>query len=164
MGAVVDTNVVSVAQGLAAQADQQCISDCQDRLASIVENGIVFLDGLDLIFESYISQVGYRPRPGMGRAFVSWLRDARFANSRVRQVTVTPRNGDWRRFEEFPDRPDLLQFDDDDHVFVAVALASGEAPPPAILNAVDSDWAEHHAALTAAGVLVEFICPQHCQP
>ena len=31
-------------------------------------------------------------------------------------------------------------------------------------NAVDSDWAHHHAALTRAGVRVRFLCPQHVSP
>ena len=43
--------------------------------------------------------------------------------------------------------------------FVAVALASGAHPP--ILNAVDSDWWNHRAALADAGVTCEFLCRQH---
>ncbi|GIV75830.1 MAG: hypothetical protein KatS3mg050_0224 [Litorilinea sp.] len=42
--------------------------------------------------------------------------------------------------------------------FVAVALVHGGNPP--ILNAVDSDWWDYREPLTAAGVRIEFLCPE----
>jgi len=41
--------------------------------------------------------------------------------------------------------------------FVAVVL--GSAHRPTILNAIDSDWREHEAALKRHGVNIDFLCP-----
>jgi hypothetical protein len=52
----------------------------------------------------------------------------------------------------------LKTFDPSDRIYVALALAALERPH--ILNAVDSDYAEHKAALEAVGVRVDEISPQ----
>jgi len=57
-------------------------------------------------------------------------------------------------FVDFPDDPDLVKFDLSDRKFAAAARRS-VAP---VLNATDSDWLHHHAALRRNGIEVEFIC------
>jgi hypothetical protein len=66
-----------------------------------------------------------------------------------------------RGFEEYPDDPDIAAFDPSDHKFVAVALAGPQ--PAVVLNAVDTDWWEHRAALTRNKVNIEFLCPDAMQ-
>lgn len=163
MSCVVDTNVAVVAEGLTPQAGPRCVDVCQTRLETIVREGGLLLDSLDLIIEEYAGALGKAGRPGIGRAFVKWAFDYRFDPSKVRRVDILPvRPATWRRFAEVPDVPALRTFDGDDQKFVAVALSSGEHP--SILNATDSDWANHHAALVAAGIRVEFLCPDECAP
>ena len=158
MPVVVDTNVAFVAEGLTDQADQLCVDSCVDRLLTIINSGHLLLDEDDAIVEEYTTTLGHAGRPGVGRAFVKWAFDHRFNVERFTRIAITERrDGGWRRYEEFPDRPDLSDFDPNDQKFVAIAVASGGNPP--ILNAVDSDWWDHHLALEAAGINVEFLCP-----
>jgi hypothetical protein len=160
MGAVVDTNVAVVASGLAAQADIRCVTACMQRLYAIQQHGGLLLDDRGEILLEYTKKLGYSGQPGAGHAFVKWAFDNQANAQQVRRVSITPRGlAGWRRFDEFPDVPALRGFDPSDQKFVAVAIASGEGP--AILNAVDSDWWHHRAALEAAGVSLEFLCLQH---
>lgn len=72
-------------------------------------------------------------------------------------ITTHPTRG----YVEFPDDPRLATFDDDDRKFVAVAVVAD--PTPAIVNAVDSDWAPVANALIDHGISVEQLCP-HLDP
>ncbi len=157
---VVDTNVAVVAQGASQQADQACVDACIDALDSVTKAGGLILDAADEIVDEYLTNLGHAGKPGIGRAFAKWARDYRFNDDLVTRVHVTRRSdGGWRQFDQFPDRQDLATFHKDDQKFVAVAVASGEGTP--VLNAVDSDWWNHRAALTAAGISIVFLCPQH---
>jgi len=163
MAVVVDTNVAMVASKLTPQADDTCISACIKRLAAIKNSGTLLVDDLGLILLEYTRNLGHSGQPGAGHAFAKWAHDHQAIPAMVRCVSITPvTNGGTRRFQDFPAATNLSTFDKSDQKFVAVALASGEKPP--ILNAVDSDWWNHRAALTAAGVNVEFLCPQHAPP
>lgn len=160
MSVVIDTNVAVVAECVAVHADQACIDACVDRLVRLMKEGGLLLDEDDAIAEEYTEVLGHAGQPGVGRVFVRWAWDHRFDVALVRRVAITERTDhEWRRYNEFPDRADLSTFDKSDQKFVAVAVASGENPP--ILNAVDSDWWNHSAALATAGVNVDFLCPQH---
>lgn len=163
MAVVVDTNVAMVASRLTSQADERCVDACIKRLAAIRDAGGLLVDDLGLILREYTKNLGHSGQPGAGHAFAKWAHDHQAITSKVEQVTITPRtDGGWRRYDEFPDLATLSTFDPSDQKFVAVALASRVNPP--ILNAVDSDWWNHCAALSAAGVHPEFLCPQHSPP
>lgn len=160
MGVVIDTNVAVVASRRSPQADERCVAACIARLHMVQQSGGLLIDDKGLILNEYTRNLGHRGQPGAGHAFVKWAHDHQAIPANVRQVQITPRtNGGWRRFDEFPDQPNLSTFDKSDQKFVAVAIASGDNPP--ILNAVDSDWWNHRAALANAGVTVDFLCPQH---
>jgi hypothetical protein len=160
MAVVVDTNVAMVASRLAPQADERCIGACVRRLRAIQQAGGLLVDDKGLILREYTKNLGMSGQSGAGHAFAKWAFDHQAIPSMVRQIAVTPRTADeGRRFDEFPDLEALATFDRSDQKFVAVALASGAHPP--ILNAVDSDWWNHRAALADAGVTCEFLCPQH---
>jgi hypothetical protein len=133
------------------------VDACIDALISVISSGGLVVDVGDEIVGEYVSTLGHAGKPGVGRAFVKWAWDHRFNAAKVKRVSITrATNGGLRRYEEFPDIEDLSRFDPKDQKFVAVALASGDSP--SVLNAVDSDWWNHHAALQAAGVTVEFLC------
>lgn len=160
MAVVVDTNVAVVASGLAPQADARCVESCITRLVAIKDAGGLLVDDSGLILREYTRKLGHSGQPGAGHAFVKWAHDHQAMPAKVKQVPITQRHdGGWRRFEQFPDQGNLQRFDGSDQKFVAVAIASNEHPP--ILSAVDSDWWHHSLALSAAGVSVEFLCPQH---
>ncbi len=160
MAVVVDTNVAMVASRLTPEADERCVNACIERLLSVRQLGGLLVDDKGFMLREYTNNLGYTGQPGAGHAFVKWVHDHQAIPASVRLVTITLRtDAGWRRYDEFPDQPNLATFDRSDQKFVAVALASGENP--AILNAVDSDWWNHHAALSAAGVNVQFLCPQH---
>jgi hypothetical protein len=93
-----------------------------------------------------------------------WVWNVQADENRCEPVVLTPRyeNGE-ENFAEFPDDPDLADFDRSDRKFAAAALAS--LKEPAVLNALDSDWAECHDALVRNGLTIRFLCPQHvCRP
>lgn len=158
MAVVVDTNVAIVASGHSPQADAECIDACVQRLHTIMQNGDLLIDTLGLILHEYTKKLGHAGQPGVGEKFVKWAFNNQATSESVRQVAITRQNKTgWRLFQEFPDRKDLMEFDADDQKFVAVSVSSNQNPP--ILNAVDSGWWIHEAALNAAGVPVEFVCP-----
>ena len=160
MAVVVDTNVAMVASRLTPGADERCVDACITRLLAIQRAGGLLIDDKGFVLREYTKRLGFSGQPGAGHAFVKWAHDHQAIPAQVRQVVITPRTaGGWRRYNEFPDHDDLSTFDPSDQKFAAVAVASGDNP--LILNAVDSDWWNHRAALDNSGIVVEFLCPQH---
>jgi hypothetical protein len=159
---VVDTNVPVVANGRSDQADADCVIACLRSLQEIRERGMIVLDASMLILREYMNNLSLSGQPGAGDLFMKWVFDVQAVNTRCEQVPITPKPTDPFDFVEFPADPDLALFDRSDRKFVAVALASQQAP--AILNAVDQDWANHHAALRRNGVELRFLCPQCVAP
>ena len=155
---VMDTNVALAANGEAEQADPRCVTRCLDELVAIKNGRQLLVDDAGLILQEYLKQRPHGFPKGPGDAFLVWVYDNQANPAHVRTVPVTPLGDDPRGFVEFPDDVDLMRFDEDDRKFVAVALASGDAPP--ILNATDTDWWIHRNALVRNGIRVEFLCPQ----
>lgn len=159
---VVDTNVPIVANDKHPNASPDCVIACVDALEEVRENGILLLDDLGLIFGEYKKKLNMSGQPGLGDAFIKWIHDVQGDETHCKQVHITPSAVDPLNFDEFPADERLKNFDRSDRKFVAVALASGEESQ--ILNAVDSDWANHFAALSENGLHIEFLCPQHVTP
>ena len=91
----------------------------------------------------------------MGDAFFKHLFDNQYDDARVRRVRVTPSDDDWRGVEELPEN----EFDRSDRKFLAVALTEGAT----VLNAADSDWAEHQELTARMEVNVVELCPHEIQ-
>lgn len=159
---VVDTNVPVVANGKSTQADPDCVIACITALRDIREHGVILLDDTLLILGEYMRNLSMSGQPGVGDLFMKWVWAIQADPRHCQQVAITPAPGDLTNFVEFPPDAALTNFDRSDRKFVAVALASGCTPQ--ILNAVDTDWANHCAALTRNGVLLRFLCPQHVFP
>ena len=147
---VVDTNVAVVASGGADHVDRRCESACVEVLSAVVEQGVVVVDEMGLIFDEYAGQLSFGSL-GMGGVFLKHVHDHQYGSERVRRVPVTPA-GDDRGFEELPPN----SFDPSDRKFLATAV-SGEAE---VLNATDSDWAEHADLMDHLGVAIRQVCPQ----
>jgi hypothetical protein len=159
---VVDTNVPVVANGRSDQANEDCVIACIDALAAVRDDGIIVLDSIGLILDEYMDNLSLAGQPGAGDLFMKWVFENQAVVERCEQVQITARRDDPSSFNELPEDEELARFDRSDRKFVAVALASRNAPQ--VLNAVDSDWAASHAALERNGVRIRFLCPQHVCP
>jgi len=159
---VVDENVPIVAndsvrlEPKAPQADIDCRLACVQALRSIVKSGILIVDSAGEVLENYRRHLQHRGQPGVGDAFFKHIIDHHFNRRKVRRVSLV-KNAK-RGFEAFPAEAALATFDRSDRIYIALALAALEKPH--VLNAVDSDYCEHKAALGGAGVHVHEICPQ----
>ena len=159
---VVDTNVARVANGSPDVSDA-CVAECIKTLRRIKENGHVFLDDMGLIFKEYRGNLSLSGQGGSGNMFMKWVNDHQYNPQRCTLVRITPKSGSFQDgtpldFEEFPEHPDLHDFDPSDRKFAAVAAGHPEHPP--ILNATDTDWLIAIKALTESGIKVVFLCPE----
>src|SRR5580704_3921062 len=133
---VVDTNVPIVANGR-SHADPACVIACVDVLLEVYSTGVTVLDDAMRILSEYMNHLSLSGEPGAGDAFMKWVWNVQADENRCERVVLTPRYENIADdFAEFPDDPELANFDRADRKFVAVALASRREP--IILNAVDS--------------------------
>ena len=151
---VVDTNVLVVANGHAAQADDRCQDACVDLLLEVQQASSLAVDAGGEIFEEYGRYCNHSGAPGVGDQFFAWAFNSQHTS--CQRVPIVPlADGS---YAEFPSGPELDRFDMSDRKFVAVALSGSEVAT--IANAVDSDWSESGPALQSAGVHVRELCPQ----
>ena len=150
---IVDTNVAVSANGRETHADTQCQLDCVRTLKWVVAGEVVAIDNDGSILAEYARNLHRSGQPGTGDAFFKHMFNVQYDAKRVRRVPLTPSEDDRRGFEELP--PNI--FDRSDRKFLAVAVVAGGV----VLNATDSDWAEHQALTDELGVEVRQLCPQH---
>ena len=157
MTVVVDTNVPKVANGFSEQASEDCVEICVERLEQIITGEMkLVLDDQRRIIDEYRRQLDPSGQPGFGDAFLKWV-EINWTNPQwCDLVEITPVDGPTINFEEFPNDPDLDDFDDDDRKFIAVARAHPDNPP--IWQAVDSKWRGFLYALQRNDVEVEYLC------
>ena len=152
---VVDTNVAIAANGRGTHADLCCQVACVDRLEHLVKRGVVSIDSVGAILSEYSDYLHHSGSPGVGDVFFKHLFYNQYHDYRVRRVRVTPSNDDSRGYEELPENG----FDRSDRKFLAVAVADGAT----VLNATDSDWAEHQELMRMLEVEVVELCPHEVQ-
>jgi hypothetical protein len=154
---VIDTNVAVMANSQEKLADLECVSACLKVLRAVHSQGLVVLDDRQRILTEYRKHLSMSGQPGPGDLFMKWVWTNQ-ANPRFcEQVNITPRSGDTEDFEEFPEDPDLANFDRADRKWVAVARTSKNNP--SILWSVERGWCKHRECLARHGVHVECICP-----
>lgn len=154
--AIVDTNVLVVASGWAQQASTDCVRRSIARLQRIREECFLLLDDHGRILREYRKQFDHVSTQSIGFQFYLWVHNNQANPEYCRKVAVTPHAT--RGFGEFPGDDDLVMFDYDDRVFVAVALANDRVA--VVLNASDSDWWDYREALDRHGVEIDFVCPE----
>lgn len=160
---VVDTNVLLVANDMAAQMSDGCRVRCIERLGQVRVAEAVVMDRQFLILGEYQNKLdANRRQPGPGGAFVKYLLQNMANARRVALVDLTPTNKEQTDFVEFPKDAELLQaFDPSDRKFVAASHAHPDKPP--ILEAADSKWLGWEERLLSHGIRVEFICRQELE-
>lgn len=155
MKAVIDTNVLLVANGQHADVSEDCVIACVTRLRSIQQSGIVVIDDGYRILGEYQHKTSLNPPKGAGDVFLKWLL-RQSGTAQVEQVTLheTAENS----FAEFPDPALEPLFDAPDRKFAAVAHAHQDKPT--IWQAADCKWLDWWRALRVKGVTVEFLCAE----
>lgn len=154
MKAVIDTNVLLVANGQHADVSEDCVIACVTRLQSMQQSGIVVIDDGHRILGEYLKRTSLNPPTRVGDKFLKWLLQ-HTATPRVEQVTLNEAVKDC--FVEFPDPGLEPLFDASDRKFAAVAHSHPDKP--AIWQAADCKWLNWWPALRAKGVEVDFLCP-----
>ena len=156
MKAVIDTNVLLVANGDHAEASAECREECVRRLLAMQASGVAVIDDEFRILGEYLHKTRVNPPKGVGDVFLKWL--LREANNpvRVEQVTLTETASDC--FAEFPDAALQPIFDAPDRKFAAAANAHPDKPP--VWQAADCKWLDWWQPLRMQGVHVEFLCEQ----
>lgn len=153
---VVDTNVPIVANGRPDSSDGGSIPNPKCRLAAVEfleqlrKRWIVVVDAAGEIQREYSNQLNPRGQPGVGDRFYQEILNS--SPKRVRRIALTKRiDGS---YSDFPTSVALTTFHDDDRKFAA--LARHEGIP--VVNATDSDWLDHRAALSIEEIDVKFVC------
>ncbi len=154
MRAVVDTNVLLVADGEHKDVSPDCVSSCVDGLEGLKNQGIVVIDDDYHLIGEYLHKTDTRRGKGVGAAFLKWLLQNQANPAHVERVHITETAPD--HFEEFPDPALESAFDPPDRKFVAVANAHPDKPP--IWQATDSRWLDWWPTLAGYGLRVEFLC------
>lgn len=155
MKAVIDTNVLLVANGQHTDVSTECVTECVRRLQYMEKVGVTIIDDGFRILGEYQHKTSLNPPKGVGDVFLKWLLRQAGNPARVEQVNLTELVEN--EFAEFPDATLQPVFDAPDRKFVAVANAHPEKPP--ILESVDCKWLDWWPALQAKGIRVEFLCP-----
>ncbi|MBK8070216.1 MAG: hypothetical protein IPK27_22195 [Rhodanobacteraceae bacterium] len=155
MKAVIDTNVLLVANQQHPDVSVDCVETCVRRLQSLQQSGVVVIDDGYRILGEYGQKTTLNPAKGVGDVFLKWLLQQAGNPKRVEQVALTEHTPDC--FADFPDPALEPQFDPPDRKFVAAAHAHPDKPP--IWQAADSKWLNWWRALRAHGVVVDFLCP-----
>ncbi|MXW17909.1 MAG: hypothetical protein F4Z83_10245 [Gemmatimonadetes bacterium] len=151
---VVDTNVLVAANGRDTHVDEHCQLACVDELARLAREELVCVDDRGLIMREYEKRTSRKGQAGPGTVFYKRLWEKMGDPNRVYLVPVEPRDPEGRDFSDPVLPSNNLK---KDAKFLAVALKAQAV----IVNAADSDWAEHHDLTDRLGVGVRQLCPQH---
>jgi hypothetical protein len=153
--AVIDTNVLLVANGDHGGVSDTCRERCIEWLLEQQKRGITVIDDCYEILSEYQNKTRPNQPKGVGDVFLKWLLQNQRNAAHVHQVTIT--EVEPNRYDEFPDKALEPQFDAPDRKFAAVANAHQAKPP--IWQATDCKWIDWWNALADHGIKVEFLCP-----
>ncbi|WP_372609465.1 hypothetical protein [Halomonas sp.] len=155
--AVVDTNVLLVANDDHEGVSEECIIACIEAIEEIRRRGVVVIDDEWKILGEYHHKLNpNKGQPEPGDAFLKWLLQRQANTKHVAHVPVTETVQDW--FEEFPDHDLQVAFDPPDRKFIAVAAADDGNPH--VFQAADCKWLSWWPQLAGAGVRFRFVCPE----
>lgn len=155
MKAVIDTNVLLVANGQHADVSEDCVNECVRRLQAMQVGGTAVIDDGFRIIGEYLNKNRPNAQKGAGDVYLKWLLQNSANARRVHVVPLTEQAP--HCYAEFPDPALEPQFDAPDRMFAAVAHAHPEKPP--VWQAADCKWLDWWHALAVHGVRVDFLCP-----
>lgn len=121
MKAVIDTNVLLVANGQHADVSTDCVTECVRRLQAMERSGVTVIDDGYRILGECQHKTQIHPPKGVGDVFLKWLLRQAGNPARVEQVPLTETAENC--FAEFPDPALAPDFDAPDRKFAAVAHA-----------------------------------------
>ncbi len=153
---IIETNVAVVANGQNLDVVESCIDACKMFLIRAMRDHVTLLDANEEILHEYLGAISRQKPHGLGARFLIEALRQRYNEDRFRQIDL-PKT-DSGEFVDFPDDPQLANFDPSDRKFVALAQRTGTA----VTNAIDSDWTNFIASLRANGIEVTFLCG--CDP
>ncbi len=153
--AVVDTNVLLVANGQHEDASRACRQRCIEELTALQQQGVVVIDDGYRILVEYQRKTQPHSPKGVGDKFLKWLLQNQANRKRVHRVTISETAQD--EYAEFPAPALQAAFDPPDRKFAAVANAHPDKPP--VWQATDCKWLHWWQALASRGVTVSFLCP-----
>jgi hypothetical protein len=146
---VIDTNVLVVANGKAAQVGPQTKLKTIQALQKFMVDGIAIVDDGGDIRSEYLKHCNAEGQPPLGNIFFREIMINQFA-SRVISIKAPKNNSG--EYINFPNVPELNGFDRDDRKFAVVAKLSNSP----VLNAVDTDWIHFLNPLKSNGIKVMF--------
>lgn len=154
MKAIIDTNVLLVANGQHADVSPSCVTACVARLQEMGKTGIIVIDDQFRILGEYLHKTSINPTKGVGDVFLKNLLRHVGNSEKCEQVGLTETGVD--EFSEFPDQGLQQAFDAPDRKFAAVAHAHMDKPP--VWQAADCKWLDWWPRLHAKGISIEFLC------
>lgn len=155
MRAVVESNVVLVANAAHKDVSPECVIACIDGLQELMRQGRVVIDDAFRILGEYQHKTSAKGGKGPGDVFVRWVLQNRANNKHVECVSL--RVSQSGIFDDIADTALHDHIDGSDRMFIATAAAHPEQPP--VLQASDCKWLDWWQRLQACGVHVDFVCP-----
>ncbi len=166
---LVDTNVLITANGNTSDcnpgANDEQVETCILALRHLMSSDklVLVLDDESRIFNEYWGRkatTGRRPlsfggQPGTGDLFFKWIHDYQYNPERCERRTIHCTDETKQTFDEFPDIPELSDFDLSDRKFAAVANAG--TPKRPILQFGDSKWWKWKDGLAKLDIRVVFL-------
>lgn len=153
---IIDTNVVVVANRQNPDVRENCIDACRKFLSTAHSDCVVLIDNDDEIKKEYLAGIDLKKSHELGARFVFHLLQNQYNEKHFRRIKLFKDDGN--NYIVFPGIPALINFDQSDRKFAALALK--EQTP--VTNATDSDWAHFRAPLADNGIEVNFLCG--CEP
>jgi len=101
--AVVDTNVILVANEQQPEVGRDCVLACIDALLDLRKAGKVALDDGDRIYSEFFNKTEPWSSQKTGDAFVKWVHDNRYNPVRCDRVSLTPMPDDYGDVVTAPD-------------------------------------------------------------
>lgn len=150
--AVVDTNVLVVANSASSQAAPECEQAAIDFLEACIGSSVIILDSTFEIFDEYKRYCSFKGQPGIGDRFFLHLHRTQADPRYVQFVDIHPLEGG--SYHEVPQS--LRDFDPADHKFIAAVVADDYNA--VIVNCVDSDWSNASIQLRAEHIDVAELC------
>jgi hypothetical protein len=149
---VVDTNVGVVANDRIDDRPEPphlptSIGSCAGFLREVIQAGSVAIDDAWKIIREYQARMRSSGQPGPGDAFLKWVLVNQANPARCLRVDIGG--------IAVPEK--LEGFDPADRKFIRTALGCRQ---PRIAEAVDGLWWKRRADFAAAGIVVEFLCPE----
>jgi hypothetical protein len=149
---VVDTNVGVVANDRLDDRPEPphlppSIGSCASFLREVMRSGHVAIDDTWEIIREYQARMRSSGQPGPGDAFLKWVLVNQANPARCRRIDISG--------IAVPEK--LEGFDPADRKFIRTALG---CPQPRIAEAVDGLWWKRRADFEAAGIAVNFLCPE----